>query len=233
MVVLWSYYSSSEAADGLQGPRTQRSWTLLPSGRRLPCRRQASGYIWASGKRLKGMLRLTWLSIFSRFISLYSLGSCSYDRILGWKRRNVLVAAISGTMTKGHWARASSRDHVHDFRSASWDFHCSGFLVEATSPHYRWKTLLLAVLNAAFNVHCSRASVYVYARLFHYRQLLAWNVHFSVVVVRVPSARRTALTWKLWCGNGALGGHYHCGSGDLYEWDLKCVLQTFGDDKAS
>lgn len=182
MVVFWSYYSGSEAADGLQGPWTQRSWTLLPSGRRLPCRCQASGYIWASGKRLKVMLRLTWLSIFICLISLYSLGSCSHDRIFGWKRRNVLVAAISGTMTKGNWARASSRDHLHDFRPLPGTFTAQVCWSKQLHLIIGEKLWLLAVLNAAYNVHCSRASVYAYARLLHHRQLPAWNVHFSVLV---------------------------------------------------
>lgn len=126
------------------------SWTLLPSGTRLPSRRQASGYIWASGKRLKVMLRLKWLSAFIRFISLYSSGSCSYNNILGRKRKNVLLAAISGTITKGNRAGASGRRPRSNF---------------SLSVH--GKTLYLAVINAAYKVHCSRASVCVYARLFH------------------------------------------------------------------
>lgn len=165
--------SSSEAADSLRGPRTERSWTLLPSGTRLPSRRQASGYIWASGKRLKVMLRLKWLSTFIRFISLYSLGSCSYNNIFGWKRKNVLLAAISATITKGNWACASSRRPL-----ARLPIHFLGFSLfrfagrsNFTSLSVHWKTLFLAVINAAYNVHCCEY-VLQYTCMhytFHYR----------------------------------------------------------------
>lgn len=143
---------------------------LNSSGRRLPSRRQAWRYIWASGKRLKVMLRLKWLSVFICFISLCSSGSCSYNNIFRWKRKHVF-SAISGTITKGNRARASSRRPL-----ARLPIHFLGLSLfrfagrsNFTSLSAHGKTLFLAVINAAYNVHCSRASVCVYARLFLYR----------------------------------------------------------------